>query len=133
MRSMAIAILLASCNNDSGGGEPDAGIGARDGQVADPDPDFNDTATGIEVQQRTYEGGGDTAIVANLPIEDPIWPYQVEEPVGACRFSLRSPMSCGFDCEGVCVGDVCQPLPVQQEAGDLTVTDGLATRTLSFG
>lgn len=126
MRRFLLALLMASCGGGSSSDGPDASVG-------DPDPDFEDTAATIEVQRRTYEGGGDTSIVANLVVEDPIWPYTVEDPVGPCRFSLRTPQDCGFDCEGVCVGSVCEPLPVPQEAGDLTVTTGSVTRTVPFG
>lgn len=126
MRRFLCLILLASCGDGSSSGGPDANI-------SDPDPDFDDTAAVVEVQQQTYQGGGGTSITANLVVEDPIWPYDVEAPVGACRWSTRTPQDCGFDCQGVCVGTVCEPLPVPQEAGDLTVTTGAASRTLPFG
>ena len=126
MRSLAFLLLVAACGDDVAGDSPDASVG-------DPAPDFDDTAAVIEVQQQVYEGGGGTSITANLILEDPIWPYTVEEPVGACRWSTRTPQDCGFDCEGVCVGAVCEPLPVPREAGDLTITTGAATRTVPFG
>lgn len=123
---LSILLVCGACIGGSSGDAPDASAG-------DPDPDFDDTAAVIEVQQQVYEGGGATSITANLILEDPIWPYTVEEPIGACRWSLRTPQECGFDCQGVCVGTVCEPLPVPQEAGDLTITTGAATRTLPFG
>ena len=127
MRRLVGLLLIAACGG--GGGAPDD----PDATPADPDPDFDDTAAYVEVQRRTYEGGGDTFVTASLVLEDPIWPYDVEDPVGACRFSTRGPMSCGFDCEGVCVGDVCEDLPVPQDAGPLTVSAGSSARTVPFG
>jgi hypothetical protein len=127
MKRLALLLFfVAACGDDSSGDAPDA-------NVSDPDPDFDDTAATVEVQQQVYEGGGGTSITASLIVEDPIWPYTVEEPVGACRFSTRTPQDCGFDCQGVCVGSVCEPLPVAQDAGELTVTTGAATRTVPFG
>jgi hypothetical protein len=126
MRRLVFLLLLAACGDDSPPGGPDA-------PPADPDPDFDDTAAYVEVQTRSYQGGGDTGITASLVLADPIWPYDVEEPVGSCRFALRTPQDCGFDCQGVCVGTVCEPLPAPQDAGTLTITAGGATRELAFG
>jgi hypothetical protein len=124
-RALIPLVLAAACGGGAGDG-PDATAG-------DPDPDFDDTAAWIEVAQQTFAGGGSTYISASLVLEDPIWPYDVEAPVGACRFSLRREMTCGFDCDGVCVGDECEPLPVPASAGDLTLSAGGVTRTVPFG
>ncbi len=104
------------------------------GAFSDPDPDFDDTAAMIEVQQGSVTGGRrTTTIVASLVADDPFWPYEVEEPIGACRFSLQVSSSCESDCTGVCVDGVCKEPPVPQEAGELTVTTSSVHRTLSFG
>jgi hypothetical protein len=121
-----LLLLLVACGGGAADDRPDA---------APPvgDPDFDDTAAYVEVQHRTYDEGGSLSIVGYLVTEAPIWPYEVEEPVGPCRFALRTPQDCGFDCDGVCVGDTCVAQPLVQPAGTITVTDGEATRTVAFG
>ena len=44
MRRLALLLLLAACGDDSSGDAPDA-------NVSEPDPDFDDTAATVEVQQ----------------------------------------------------------------------------------
>jgi hypothetical protein len=129
MRAWPLAVFVAPVLAGSGC-DSEGGLGA----FADPEPDFDDTAAMIEVQQGSRTGGRrTTTIVASLLDDDPFWPYEVEEPVGACRFSLRVSPSCDSDCTGVCVEGFCTDPPVPQEAGELTVTTSSVHRTLSFG
>lgn len=124
MMKRLVLVFLAACGG-GGGGDDDV--------PGDPDPDFDDSAAMIEVAQRTFEGGGDTGAYARLVTEAPTWPYDVEPVDGACRFSTRVAMTCVDICDGVCVGDVCEPQPLVQSAGDLTLASPSATRTVPFG
>jgi hypothetical protein len=130
--AVAVAVVVAACGG--GGGDPgddDPDAGGDD----DPAPQLDDTAAFVELSASVYEDSEAMSVRGELVTEAPPVVYDVDAPVGACRYSqLRATDTCTPFCEypELCIDGACVGLPELQSAGDLELASGATTRTVEF-
>jgi hypothetical protein len=129
--AVAVAVVVAACGG--GGGDPgddDPDAGGDD----DPAPQLDDTAAFVELSASVYETDEAMSVRGELVTADPPEVYDVDDPVGACRYSALRGGECTPFCEypELCIDGACVGTPALQSAGDLELASGATTRTVAF-
>jgi hypothetical protein len=82
---LAACVIAAGCGG--GGGGDDGGDDGGPDAAFDPTPQLDDAPARIQVSAQTSPTTGNTFVMGRLITDPPLWPYDIDAPVGSCRYS----------------------------------------------
>jgi hypothetical protein len=130
---LAACVIAAGCGG--GGGGDDGGDDGGPDAAFDPTPQLDDAPARIQVSAQTSPTTGNTFVMGRLITDPPLWPYDIDAPVGSCRYSaIATTNDCSPFCDlgEYCVDGACLAEPPGRSAGELSAASASATRPIPY-